>query len=88
MAKQIGIIKTQGTIDDLTFSKTKDGYIVKKRTSLDGTKINSDPNFQRTRENNSELAKQQEQVSSYAMRSARRYKMQKTFVLYHDSQKK
>jgi hypothetical protein len=28
MAKQIAIIKTQGTLDDLTFSKTKDGYIV------------------------------------------------------------
>jgi hypothetical protein len=57
MAKQIGIIKTQGTLDDLTFSKTKDGYIVKKRTSLDGSKINNDPNFQRTRENNSEFGK-------------------------------
>ena len=57
MAKQIGIIKTQGTLDDLTFAKTKDGYIVKKRTSLDGSKINNDPNFQRTRENNSEFGK-------------------------------
>ena len=57
MAKQIGIIKTQGTLDDLTFSKTKDGYLVKKRTSLDGSKINSDPSFQRTRENNSEFGK-------------------------------
>jgi hypothetical protein len=57
MAKQIGIIKTQGTLDDLTFSKTKDGYLVKKRTSLDGTRISSDPNFQRTRENNSEFGK-------------------------------
>lgn len=57
MAKQIGIIKTQGTLDDLTFSKTKDGYLVKKRTSLDGSKINSDPRFQRTRENNSEFGK-------------------------------
>jgi len=57
MAKQIGIIKTQGTLDDLTFSKTKDGYIVKKRTSLNGSRINSDPGFQRTRENNSEFGK-------------------------------
>ena len=57
MAKQIGIIKTRGTIDDLTFAKTKDGYIVKKRTSLDGSRINSDSNFQRTRENNSEFGK-------------------------------
>jgi hypothetical protein len=57
MAKQIGIIKTQGTLDDLTFSKTKDGYLVRKRTSLDGSRISSDPNFQRTRENNSEFGK-------------------------------
>lgn len=57
MAKQIGILKTKGTLDDLTFAKTKDGYIVKKRTSLDGSRINSDPNFQRTRENNSEFGK-------------------------------
>jgi hypothetical protein len=56
MARQKGLIKIHGTLDDLTFYKTQDGHLVKTKTSLDGTRIKTDPAFIRTVENNSEFA--------------------------------
>ena len=56
MAKQKGIVKIKGTIDDLTFYKSQDGYIVKQKTSFDGNRIKTDPAFIRTRENMSEFS--------------------------------
>ena len=55
MARQKGQIKLEGTIGDMTFYKSKDGYIAKEKTSLNGDRIASDPNFERTRENMSEF---------------------------------
>lgn len=57
MAKQKGIIKLEGTIGDITFVKTKDGYLAKERTSVTANRIKGDPGFQRTRENNAEFAR-------------------------------
>ena len=57
MARQKSIIKLQGTIDDISFMKTQDGYMARKATSVNGTRIASDPAFQRTRENNSEFGR-------------------------------
>lgn len=57
MAKQKGIIKVKGTIGDMTFYRSQDGYIVKEKTSLDGSRIATDPAFQRTRENGSEFGR-------------------------------
>lgn len=34
MAKQKGIIKLNGTIGDITFYKTKDGYIAREKGAL------------------------------------------------------
>jgi hypothetical protein len=56
MARQKGLIKIKGTLDDLTFYKTQDGNLVKTKTSLDGTRIATDPAFIRTRENGSEFS--------------------------------
>lgn len=56
MGKQKGIVKIQGTFDDLTFHQSKHGYIVKKKSSLNGSRIATDPLFQRTRENGMEFA--------------------------------
>lgn len=56
MAQQKGIVKIQGTIDDLTFYNSQDGYIVKQRTSLNANRIKTDPAFARTRENMSEFS--------------------------------
>ena len=55
MASQKGIIKLAGTIGNITFYKTKDGYLAKEKTSLDATRIATDPNFVRTRENGVEF---------------------------------
>ena len=57
MARQKSIIKLQGTIDDISFVKTQDGYLARKATSVNSARIASDPAFQRTRENNSEFGR-------------------------------
>ncbi len=57
MAKLKGPLKIQGTLGDITFAKTTDGYIAKETTSLDGKRIATDPSFQRTRENGAEFSR-------------------------------
>jgi hypothetical protein len=57
MAKQKGIIKLQGTIGDITFVKTKDGYIAKEKTQMSASRMATDSAFQRTRENASEFGR-------------------------------
>jgi hypothetical protein len=57
MAKQKGIIKIKGTLGDMTFYRSQDGYIVKEKTSLNGNRISTDPAFQRTRENGTEFGR-------------------------------
>jgi hypothetical protein len=57
MAKQKGIIKIQGTLGDITFVKTQDGYLVKEKTTISKSRLASDPAFQRTRENNAEFGR-------------------------------
>lgn len=55
MAKLKGIIKLEGTLDNLTFYKTKDGYLVKTKGGVSKERIQNDPAFARTRENGSEF---------------------------------
>src|ERR1700751_6121853 len=55
MARQKGLIKLKGTIGDIPFYKTQDGHLAKEKTSLDGSRIATDPNFARTRENGREF---------------------------------
>ena len=55
MAKQKGIIKLAGTIGDITFYKTQDGFLARGKGGVEGSRIANDPNFQRTRENGSEF---------------------------------
>lgn len=57
MAKQAGIIKLKGTIDDLSFYKTADGHIARLKGGVDGKRIANDPAFQRTRENGMEFGR-------------------------------
>jgi len=57
MAKQNGIIKVKGTIGDMTFYKSQDGYIVKEKSSVPAKRIANDPAFQRTRENGREFGR-------------------------------
>jgi len=57
MARQKGIIKLKGTIGDITFYKTRDGYVAREKTSIDANRIANDPAFQRTRENGAEFGR-------------------------------
>lgn len=55
MAKQKGIIKLSGTIDDISFYKSHDGHIARMKGGVDGKRIAKDPAFARTRENAQEF---------------------------------
>jgi len=55
MARQKGIIKLTGKIGDLSFYKSKDGYLAREKGGVDGDRIKKDPAFARTRENGSEF---------------------------------
>jgi len=55
MARQKGIMKLEGTIGDITFYKSQDGYLARGKGGVDGSRIANDPKFQRTRENGSEF---------------------------------
>jgi hypothetical protein len=57
MARQKGIIALEGTIGNITFLKTKDGYMAKEKSAISAQKIATDPAFQRTRENNAEFGR-------------------------------
>lgn len=57
MAQQKGIIPLQGTIGNITFYKSKDGFMAREKGSLDANRIANDPAFQRTRENGAEFGR-------------------------------
>lgn len=57
MAKQKGIIKLKGTMGDITFFKTRDGYMARERGGVDASRIANDPAYQRTRENGAEFGR-------------------------------
>ena len=55
MARQNGILKIEGTLENLTFYKTQDGNLVKTKGGVSAARIASDPTFQRTKENGAEF---------------------------------
>ncbi len=55
MARQRGIIKLEGTIGDITFYKSQDGFLAKGKGGIPADRIANDPAFQRTRENGAEF---------------------------------
>lgn len=57
MARQKGLIKIEGTIGDMTFYKSKEGYLVREKGGVDPRRIATDPAFQRTRENGAEFGR-------------------------------
>ena len=56
MAKSSGIIKIEGTVEDLTFYKKDGKSFVRKKGGIPKERIANDPNFVRTRENNNEFS--------------------------------
>jgi len=55
MARQKGIIKIDGTLGDITFYKSADGYLARENAPVSAERIATDPAFQRTRENMAEF---------------------------------
>ncbi|RXK60989.1 hypothetical protein ESA94_11095 [Lacibacter luteus] len=57
MAQQKGILPLKGTIGNITFYKSKDGYLAREKTSVNAERIANDPAFARTRENGAEFGR-------------------------------
>ncbi|RXK60678.1 hypothetical protein ESA94_09445 [Lacibacter luteus] len=57
MAQQKGILPLKGTIGNITFYKSKDGYLAREKGSLNAERIANDPAFARTRENGAEFGR-------------------------------
>ena len=55
MAKYESLITIRGTVDDMTFRKTKEGKVVGKKTGPTREKVLTNPKFARTRRNAGEL---------------------------------
>tara|TARA_R110000850_G_scaffold25922_2_gene74695 strand:- start:840 stop:1595 length:756 start_codon:yes stop_codon:yes gene_type:complete len=55
MAKQKGVIKLKGTMGDVTYYKTADGYMAREKGGIEKNRIMNDPAFKRTRENGQEF---------------------------------
>ena len=55
MARQKGIIKLTGKVGDLSFYKSKDGYLAREKGGVEADRIKNDPAFVRTRENGAEF---------------------------------
>ena len=45
----------KGTIGELSFYKTRDGYFVRRKACISGARIKCDPAFTRTRQNSAEF---------------------------------
>jgi hypothetical protein len=57
MAKQRGMFKVEGTVDEVTFYKSKDGFLLRQKGGVSADRIANDPAFARTRENQQEFAR-------------------------------
>lgn len=57
MAQQQGIIPLKGTIGNITFYKSGDGYLAREKGGISAERMASDPAFQRTRENGAEFGR-------------------------------
>lgn len=55
MAKSNGVLPVSGTIDNLTFSETKNGTLVRKKTKYDPNRIATDPVYAKLRQQMSEF---------------------------------
>lgn len=57
MAQQKGIIPLKGTLGNITFYKSKEGYLAREKGGISAERMASDPAFQRTRENGAEFGR-------------------------------
>ena len=66
----------KGPIGDISFYKSKDGYLARSKGGVDKSRIKNDPAFQRTRENGSEFGRAG--IAGRALRTAFRPLLMKT----------
>lgn len=57
MARNSSLFKIEGTLDNVTFYKSADGYFVRTKGGVSKNRIMNDPAFVRTRENGSEFGR-------------------------------
>lgn len=57
MAKLNGLLKFEGTLENLTFYKSADGHLVRTKGGVSKNRIMNDPAFVRTRENGAEFGR-------------------------------
>lgn len=57
MAEQSGILPLKGTMGNITFYKSKEGFMARQKGGVSADRIASDPAFQRTRENGAEFGR-------------------------------
>ncbi|PHR14731.1 MAG: hypothetical protein COA40_00670 [Aequorivita sp.] len=55
MARVKSLIKVEGTLDDITYYKSQDGFMARKKGGVSKNRIAKDPAFARTRENGTEF---------------------------------
>lgn len=55
MGKQIGIINIRGTVGDLNYVRTEDGYFIRRRSSVTKLRMATDPNYAATRDHQAEF---------------------------------
>lgn len=57
MAKNTSLFRIEGTLDNVTFYKSADGYLVRTKGGVSKKRIMNDPAFVRTRENGREFGR-------------------------------
>jgi hypothetical protein len=57
MGRKRGPLKVTGTLGDINFYKSQDGYLAGEKGGVDGKRIKTDPVFKRTRENGQEFGR-------------------------------
>ena len=57
MGRQDSLIQLTGSIGNLSFYKSQDGYLARKKTGVSGSRVKSDAAFARTRENIAEFSR-------------------------------
>jgi hypothetical protein len=58
MGRQESLIQFRGAVGNISFYKSKvDGYLARKKGGVDGSRVLSDPAYERTRENMAEFAR-------------------------------
>lgn len=57
MATQEGLLTLKGSMGRISFYKTRDGFLARQKTTIDAKRIQTDPAFERTRENFAEFGR-------------------------------